>query len=142
MLRIFFVFVAIILLMLAGTCSAADLEVRVVGLKSQMGDVHIALFNAAEHFPYSEGVFLDGEAPIRNDRAILHFADIAPGTYGIAVYHDENDNDSFDQGVFGIPLEDYGFSNNASGLFGPPDFKAARFDVSGGINRVEIDLAK
>ena len=51
-------------------------------------------------------------------------------SYAIAVYHDENDNDSFDQGFLGIPLEDYAFSNNAAVFLGPPSFDDAAFILS------------
>jgi uncharacterized protein (DUF2141 family) len=32
-----------------------------------------------------------------------------------------------DMNFLGIPQEQYGFSNDAAALFGPPDFKDARF---------------
>ncbi len=33
------------------------------------------------------------------------------------------------QNFLGIPKEGYAFSNNASGTFGPPDFKDAAFKL-------------
>ena len=38
----------------------------------------------------------------------------------------------------GIPVEDYGFSNNASGLFGPPSWEDAKFRFSDNNKIVEI----
>ena len=32
----------------------------------------------------------------------------------------------------GVPREPYGFTRNARGTFGPPKFKAARFEYEGG----------
>ena len=142
MIRILVVFVAIALLLLSGTCSAAVLEVVVVGLKNQKGNVHIAIYNKAEHFPYQEGILHEAEALIFDNVAQFKFKDLAPGSYGAAIYHDENFNHEFDQGLFGIPLEDYGFSNNATVFLSPPTFEEAMFNVKGPATTVEINLNK
>tara|TARA_B110000495_G_C22648560_1_gene384620 strand:+ start:235 stop:609 length:375 start_codon:yes stop_codon:yes gene_type:complete len=123
-------------------CTAAVLEVVVVGLKNQNGDVHIAIYNTAEHFPYQEGVLQEAEAPILGNVARLKFKDLTPGAYAAAIYHDENFNHEFDQGLFGIPLEDYGFSNNATVFLSPPSFEEAMFEVKDPSTTVEIDINK
>lgn len=142
MLRVLFIFVAIALLLLSATCSAAMLKVSVTGLKNDAGHVHIALFNKAEGFPYHEAIFREEKTPITSGAAQISFRDLTPGAYGIAIYHDENTNDEFDQGLFGIPLEDYGFSNNAPVFFGPPSFEAARFELSEPATSIAIDISK
>ena len=142
MIRILVVFVAIALPLLSATCFAAVLEVVVVGLKNQKGDVHIAIYNTPEHFPYQEGVLHEAKAPIFGNVARLKFKDLTPGAYAAAIYHDENFNHEFDQGLFGIPLEDYGFSNNASVFLSPPSFEEAMFEVKEPSTTVEIDINK
>ncbi len=142
MVRILFVFVALALLILSATCSAATLDVVVTGLKSDRGDVHIALFNQAAGFPYHDAIFREEKVSITDGKAHLQFVDLTVGTYGAAVYHDENENHDFDQGLFGIPLEDYGFSNNAPVFFGPPSFDRANFQVSEPTNKIIIDISK
>ena len=57
------------------------------------------------------------------------FKDVKPGTYAIRYFHDENNNGKMDTGTFGIPKEGYGFSNNARGFMGPPDFEDMLFEV-------------
>ncbi|MDR2086592.1 MAG: DUF2141 domain-containing protein, partial [Dysgonamonadaceae bacterium] len=47
----------------------------------------------------------------------------AHGDYAVSIFHDENDNYKLDTGMFGIPVEKTGFSNNAKGVMGPPKFK-------------------
>jgi uncharacterized protein (DUF2141 family) len=37
-----------------------------------------------------------------------------------------------DFNLVGMPLEGYGFSNDATGTFGPPDFDGAAFRVKAG----------
>jgi len=113
----------------ASTSSAADLSVIITGLRSEQGTVHVALYDRAEKFPEHEGIFQEAIIPIANGRANALFRDLKPGTYAIATYHDENNNDEFDQGILGIPLEDYGFSNGATAFLGPPAFSEAMIEI-------------
>ena len=68
---------------------------------------------------------------IRKDQARCDFEDIPPGTYAMAVVHDENMNGKLEMNWLGIPSEGYGFSNNAIGLLGAPSFSAAIFRYDG-----------
>lgn len=70
----------------------------------------------------------------------LNFAGVAPGTYAVMVFHDENNNGKLDQAANGMPLEGYGFSRNARGHWGPPNFEAARFDIKPGANGITLDM--
>lgn len=108
---------------------AADLEVEVIGLSSNDGDVHIAVYDTPELFPDSDGMIIETHVSISENRAVMIFKDLKPGRYAIAVYHDANGNHDFDQGIFGLPLEDYGFSNDARVFFAPPSFDEAAFEV-------------
>jgi uncharacterized protein (DUF2141 family) len=55
--------------------------------------------------------------------------DLPPGRYAVAAYVDNNRNGKQDKNFLGVPKEDYGFSNEARGRFGPPDFAEAAFDI-------------
>ncbi len=111
-----------------------DLFVIVSGLRSQEGNVHIALYDDPDRFPDSDGMIVKVEATIVDGAARHKFTGLAPKHYAVAVYHDENDNDEFDQGFLGIPLEDYGFSNNAAVFLGPPSFDDVAFILSAPMN--------
>lgn len=112
-----------------GAGLAADLEVEVIGLSSNEGDVHIAVYDTPERFPDSNGMITETHVSINENRAVMIFKNLTPGRYAVAVYHDANGNHDFDQGIFGIPLEDYGFSNDARVFFASPSFDEAAFDV-------------
>ena len=43
-------------------------------------------------------------------------------------------------GFFGIPTEDYGFSNNAKASFGPPDYQDAKFLFNRKALTIEISV--
>ena len=49
-----------------------------------------------------------------------------PGVYAVQLFHDRKDTGRLERGVFGIPKESIGFSNNAPvGLHGPRFGRAA-----------------
>ncbi len=77
---------------------------------------------------------------IKDRRAIAVFKGLRPGRYAVAVYHDENDNGEFDQALFGIPLEDFGFSNDATVFLGPPSFGEAQVSVPEEGARITIHM--
>ena len=77
---------------------------------------------------------------VRDKQARCDFEDIPPGTYALAVIHDENSNGKLDTNWLGIPTEGYGFSNDARGLLGPPTFLAASFSYNGRSVELPISL--
>lgn len=64
---------------------------------------------------------------IKDHKSHLTFKDISPGMYAVVCYHDENNNKQMDFSENGMPLEDYGVSNNVLN-FGPPDFESSKFE--------------
>jgi uncharacterized protein (DUF2141 family) len=95
--------------------------------------VACALFESPDGFPHE---FLHSATnvmviKIRKAQARCDFEDIPPGTYAMAVIHDENMNGKLDTHLLGIPKEGFGFSNDAKGFFGAPSFSAASFSYNG-----------
>jgi uncharacterized protein (DUF2141 family) len=120
--------------------TATELEIIVTALASNRGDVHVAIYNTPELFPDSDGMTTKLEVPIEGNAARALFTGLMPGFYAIAVYHDENMNDEFDQGFLGIPLEDFAFSNGTKAFLGPPSFADAAVDVPLEGRRIEIPM--
>jgi Uncharacterized protein conserved in bacteria len=108
--------------------STGALFVRVVGLNSNDGTVRIEI-DTAQSYGSTGNVRL-GELPIQNRTVRWTLPDVPYGTYAVALYHDQNDNDELDTDFLGRPKEPYGFSNNARGTMGPPDFEEAAFTLS------------
>jgi uncharacterized protein (DUF2141 family) len=79
-------------------------------------------------------------ARISAQKAVCEFPGIAPGTYAVSVYHDENSNDKLDTNFLGIPREGVGASNNARGHMGPPKFDSAKFEWAGAWLNLEITI--
>ncbi|MBR98841.1 MAG: hypothetical protein CMC57_02590 [Flavobacteriaceae bacterium] len=51
------------------------------------------------------------------------------GVYAVSFYIDSNNNQKLDYNFLGVPTEQFGFSNNAMGLFGSPSFDQASFRI-------------
>lgn len=68
---------------------------------------------------------------ILKTEARCDFLDIPPGSYAIAVIHDENMDGELETNFLGVPKEGYGFSNDAKGMIGAPSFSAASFSYDG-----------
>jgi uncharacterized protein (DUF2141 family) len=68
--------------------------------------------------------------PVEDDTVSLKIENIEKGNYAVSVYHDENNSGILETGgVFGIPLEPYGFSNNPNMTFGP-SYKKSVFKMA------------
>jgi uncharacterized protein (DUF2141 family) len=117
---------------------AADLVVEVEGLRGDKGVVSVGLFDKAENFPkqFTTGLRTPADKPVVE----VVFRDLPPGRYAVSAYQDENGNLELDRGLFGIPKEPYGFSRDARGTAGPPEFRDARFDLGDEGARIRIKL--
>ena len=110
----------------------AELRVVVDGIHSDVGRVMVAL-----HTPKPDVEFPDGAGAVaaqwraaRVGSIQFVFADLPPGRFAVAVYHDENGNDELDRNLIGIPKEGYAFSERARGFAGPPSFDAAAVELA------------
>ena len=129
MLKWLFTFcAAVVMAVIAMQANAADLIVAVEGVRNGKGDIRFALYDQPEEFPTGEK--LRGQEENAKTGAVQTiFKNLAPGTYAVAVHHDENRDDKMNLGLFVFPLEGYGFSNNAQVVFVPPTFDAAAFTI-------------
>lgn len=117
------------------------IHVEVVGLHSDKGQVLCALYSSRDGFPkQSEKALARVSSTIAQKQAVCEFSGIAPGTYAISVFHDENSNGKLDTKFMGIPREGVGASNGAKGHLGPPKFEAAAFSFSGGRLDLKITI--
>lgn len=112
-------------LLATGLAGAADLTIHVDDVKSVNGQVTAAVFNSADTF-LRKPVKGTGAVASREGNTLV-FRDLPEGEYAFVVLHDTNSNNKMDSSVFGIPTEDYAFSNNAIGRMGPPSYEAAKF---------------
>jgi uncharacterized protein (DUF2141 family) len=115
----------------AATVAAADLTVTVKNVRNAAGLVRMGVYDSAASFtkPALATAQLQAKASAGEVRFVLH--DLAPGRYAVASFHDENESGKLEFGPLGIPVQGYGFSNDALGTEGPPAFAQAAFDFDG-----------
>lgn len=106
------------------------MEVEVTGLRSTGGNLTVTIYGGRpEDFLAPGRKLARKRVPIPAATAEACLDVPRPGTYAIAVYHDEDDDHDFDRSLLGLPAEGYGFSNDAPALVGLPSFGDARFEV-------------
>ena len=117
------------------------ISVKILNIRNSTGTVACALFESPEGFPseYLRSATNVMVIKIRKSQARCDFQDIPPGTYAMAVVHDENMNGKLDTNWLGVPTEGYGFSSNAKGVLSAPSFSAASFKYDG--RNVELTMS-
>lgn len=108
-------------------------------IKLIKGQIFVGLYASEGDFMKEDKNFRNCITPVSSSSAQCILENIPDGKYAITVFHDENGNGRLDTGMFGIPKEGYGFSNNARGMFGPPSFLDSSFEVKGDVVQ-KIDL--
>lgn len=106
------------------------ITVTIGSLRNENGYLAVALHNGETEFP-GEDAFMMQYVEVEGGSVEVIFKNVPAGEYAIAVMHDENGNEELDFNSYGMPLEGYGFSNDAQGAQGPPNFEDAAFDVDG-----------
>lgn len=105
-----------------------DLTIHISGLSSNKGSIMVGLYNEKETFLNKR--FKGDVVKIENKKSLVVFKNLPKGEYAVSFVHDENDNKKMDTNFFGIPKEDYGCSNNATGFMGPPKYDDAKFQLT------------
>ena len=136
---------ALLLISLPLSASADTLIVTVNNIK-KAGEIHVAVYDNAQAFEADRGEkggatsgITEGTIEMVEPGSVTYVYELPPGTYAIGIFHDVNLNNKMDNNFFGVPKEQYGFSNNARALFGPPDFENAAFVLKGSASQ-SIDL--
>ncbi|HEX2733963.1 MAG TPA: DUF2141 domain-containing protein [Polyangiaceae bacterium] len=124
----------------AADAERATLTVNVSELRNSKGNVAVALFDSPSAFPDQQRALVGKLAKIDGRTASLKFVGLKPGTYAVAVLHDENRNDKMDFNLLGMPLEGYGFSNDAQVMFAPPSFDEAAFRLLPRASQISIPM--
>jgi uncharacterized protein (DUF2141 family) len=106
----------------------------VVNVTSDSGKVSFALYNKDT---FMKVPLQAKNAKIEDGKSTVVFEDVEAGDYAVICFHDKNDNDKMDFQENGMPMEDYGASNNVMS-FGPPTYSNAKFTVSDNDVTLEI----
>lgn len=109
----------------AQTNSGQSITVQINNLDNNDGKVFVGIYNSQVSF--LDKAFKGTSVKIVDNSCEVTFENIEEGVYAISIFHDVNDNGKLDTNFLGIPKEDYGCSNNATGFMGPPKWEDAKF---------------
>ena len=118
--------------MVYGKTESGCLTVKIDGLSNNEGVVRIALFDSqktfSDHRYGINGAVKYDSLKIEDKKASWTLKELPYGTYAIRTFHDQDKSGKFKVNRLGIPKYEYGFSNDARALFGPPSFDKAKFE--------------
>ena len=118
-----------VLAVLAATnVDAATLDIAVTDIETAEGFIMLALFDSADAFDNGGEAVRAVRLAVDGAEVTTRFENLPAGNYAIKLYHDANGNGEMDTNALGLPVEGYGFSNDA-GRFGAPPFADAAFEV-------------
>ena len=118
--------------------NSTNFKLTINGIDKIEGDIRIAVFNSEEK--YTKDPVHAIVLPVDSTTMVWEKAKMPHGEYAIAVYHDKNRNGKIDTNLLGIPKEDYGFSNDARGRFGPASWKDSMFKLNDDRFSTEINI--
>ena len=120
---------------------SGTLVVTIQGFRSAKGHARVAVFNRTAGFPDDESAAYRTVATnISDGQAGVRFDDLPLGDYAVATYHDENNDAKLNKGLFGVPKEGYGVSNNVVHAMRAPRFEEARFPLNSISHTVNINV--
>ena len=129
---------------LAAACGqyTDEIVVRVSNLRNGAGNVVVVLYRDDPPNFLKRGTKLEKfwQPAAAQGTVDVCLTTPEPGTYAVAVYHDENANIKFDKNWIGLPVEGYGFSNNPTIFLGPPAFEEAKFEALEGSTMITVEL--
>lgn len=117
------------------------LVVTLTGMKSDDGSLVYAMWSGPEGWLEANAV-REGTAPITDGTVTLRFDALPYGEYAISAYHDANDNGRIDTGMFRVPKEPLGTSNDPRIRFGPPKYEDAAFILDQQELSIQIPVRK
>jgi len=123
-------------LVAAQTPAKCSLTVKVRGLHNPDGNLKLTLRSDPDTVVRRRVAEID----FKTMTATTVFETLAPGTYGVAVLHDQNNNGKLDFDDMGMPLEGYGHSNNPRKREGPPRFDETKLTLTEPATSIEIQL--
>lgn len=107
------------------------LTIKIIGVPSDRGNILVGVYNKKEGFRDEKFTYKNLTVKAVKGTMTVSIPDLPNGNYAIAVFHDVNENNKLDKNFLGIPTEKYGFSNDAMGAFGPPDYEDCIVKVDG-----------
>lgn len=123
------VFVLLYFLSPVGYSQTSSLNIIIEGSETDTGNLKVGVFDNEDNFKVKTDPVLRATIPVSEAGLSMLFPGVANGTYAVAVYHDQNEDDQLNKKKFGIPAEGIGFSGSAQIKNRPPKFDEVSFNL-------------
>ena len=129
----------------ASPAAAGEVVITITDLRSNEGVVRACMTTQEKIFPKcrqdpaSHRTVVKAGGKARNT-VTIRFTGVEPGTYAIALLHDENNDGKANRSLGMMPREGYGFSRDAKVRMGPPKFEDAVFEHTGENQKLTIKM--
>jgi uncharacterized protein (DUF2141 family) len=120
--------------------ATANLTIRVENVLPAGGIVRLGLYDAARYPDDDSKPIASADVPAVAGETVVTLKAIVPGTYAIQTFQDVNANDKMDTSWIGLPLEPFGFSQDAAPFLSKPSFDEVKFNLAAGENTLVIHL--
>lgn len=108
---------------------AADLTVSIAGVSGAGGFIHVGLYGGEDTFRKPDRAAAAQWVAAVPGQVSATFSGVAPGTYAVMAWHDENGDKELNRFLGMIPTEGYALSNDPE-VSGPPPFADSAFTVA------------
>lgn len=117
----------------AAAPAASTITIRVSTFRSANGVLRCRLYARPDGFPGKPPFAAEQSVAVSAKAMTCSFTGVSPGTYAVALFHDENGDGKLDTNFLGIPREGVGVSNNKIRSLGPPTWEDAKFVLKGDV---------
>lgn len=126
----------------AGSTAAptASLTIHVLNVLPSGGILRLGVYDAARYPDDDSKPVASADVPAVAPETIITLHGIPPGTYAIQTFQDVNSNGKMDTSWVGLPLEPFGFSDDAKPFLSKPSFDAVKFTLAAGDNSQLLHL--
>ena len=113
---------------------AAELTVTIDNVRDDKGVVRLSVYASPDEWPDKSTKGHDQVKPAKAGPVTFKF-NLPPGVYAVNAFHDEDNSGKFKTNFIGLPLEGYGFSNDAHATYKAPSFEQCYFQLlpAGGV---------
>ncbi|MDC0477575.1 DUF2141 domain-containing protein [Flavobacteriaceae bacterium] len=145
-MKVRILFISLVLLVVTNTISQTfKLKIEIENIE-QKGTVYLAIYNNSTSFDQdnknknvNKNRWVKSIVEVVNKNSFTKNVELKKGVYAISLFVDSNNNKIIDKNLLGIPTEQYGFSNNATGFLGSPSYNDASFNLINDLN-IKISL--
>ena len=124
----------------AAPTTTASLTIRVENVLPAGGILRLGLYDAARYPDDDSKPVASADVHAVPGETVIILHAIPPGTYAIQTFQDVNANDKMDTSWLGLPLEPFGFSQDATPFLSKPSFDDVKFTLAAGENSQVIHL--